>query len=365
MKIEDLVVRLVDAGGSDLYLKVGVPPAIRAHGELMPTDLPLLTADDTERLARQVLPPVKMDVLARTGDTEAARSFDGLGRYRINAYSQRGMIGLVLRRVVTTIPSFRALGLPPVVRALAEEVRGLILVTGPSGTGKTTTIASIIGHINRIRRWHIVTLEDPIEVIHADGRCLIDQREVGSDIPSYEAGLKYVVRQDPDLVFIGEIRDEQTAEAALRAAETGHLVISTLHTIDATETVNRLIDLYPATRQRHVRRALAGSLRGVISQRLVRRSGGQGRIPAVEVLVVNGRVADEIIEPGQVDAIVELIETGRSYGMQSFDQSLVDLVRRGLVDLEDAQQAATNPHDLALALTSSHDRDAVITADVS
>jgi twitching motility protein PilT len=263
------------------------------------------------------------------------------------------MTGVVIRRVITRIPEIEELGLPPVVTRLAEEPRGLVLLTGPSGTGKTTTIAAMIGHINRNRRCHIVTLEDPIEVVHEDGLALIDQREVGTDMPSYADGLKYAVRQDPDVIFIGEIRDEETAEAAMQAAETGHLVISTMHTTDARETVSRLIDLFPVGRQRQARYSIAATLSAVVCQRLVPRADGEGRLPAVEVLVVNGRVVDLILDPARTDHIHEVIREGGFYGMQTFDQALLELVRSRSVTIEDAQLAASNRHDFMLALTEA------------
>ena len=347
---QELVAHLVEAHGSDLYLKSGSPPAIRVHGEVVLLDLPQLTPEDTQEAAKELLSPARLETLRTRGDAETAITYPGMGRYRINVYRQRGVVGVVARRVITVVPQLDDLGLPPVVAELASELRGIVLVTGPSGVGKTTTIAAMIGHINRTRPWHIITLEDPIEVVHSDAMCLIDQRGVGTDIPSYAAGLRHAVRQDPDVIFIGEIRDEQTAEAAMLAAETGHMVISTMHTVDATETVNRIIDLFPAPRQFQARRTLAGTLRGVVSQRLVRRGDGSGRVPAVEVLVVNGRIAELIVEPGKTDAIAQIITEGASYGMQSFDQALVALVAEGIVSLDDAQSAATNRHDFMLAL---------------
>jgi twitching motility protein PilT len=358
MKIDDLIGRLVDSGGSDLYLKVGVPPSLRVNGEIEHLDLPVLTQTDTQTLAREVLPPAKFEDLARHGDAETAIWLGRLGRYRVSAYQQRGVMGLVIRRIVTEIPNFAQLGLPPIVRRVAEEPRGLILITGTSGSGKTTTIASMIGHINTIRPWHVITLEDPIEVFHEDGRSLIDQREIGADIVSYAAGIRYAVRQDPDVIFIGEIRDEATADAAMWAADTGHLVISTMHTLNAIETVNRMVDLFPADRQRQARRSLAGTLKAVISQRLVPRAGGVGRIPAVEVLIVNGRAAELIQEPAKTDALADIIREGGSYGMQTFDQSLVELVKSGAVAVEEAEFAASNRHDFQLAVEGSTSRRA-------
>jgi twitching motility protein PilT len=353
MKIIDLITMLVESDGSDMYLKVGMPATIRSNGELRPTELPPLTEEDTKRLAVELMPPHKREEMDRHGDAEMAASFSGLGRFRINVYSQRGMTGVVIRQVITRIPTIPELDLPQIVTNLAEERRGLVLVTGPSGTGKTTTIAAMIGHINQSRRCHIVTLEDPIEVVHEDDLALIDQREVGTDMPSYADGLKYAVRQDPDVIFIGEIRDEETAEAAMRAAETGHLVISTMHTTDARENVSRLIDLFPGGRQRQARYSVAGTLSAVVCQRLVPRADGAGRIPAIEVLVVNGRVVDLILDPARTDYIVEVIREGGFYGMQTFDQSLLELVRNRVVTIEDAQLAASNRHDFMLALTEA------------
>jgi twitching motility protein PilT len=239
------------------------------------------------------------------------------------------------------------------VRTLADAPRGLVLVTGPTGTGKTTTIASVIGHVNRTRRAHIVTIEDPIEVLHEDYRSIVDQREVGIDTATYAAALRHVVRQDPDVIFVGEIRDADSAEAAIQAAETGHFVISTLHTTDATETINRILDLFPPQQQRQVRVSLASGLRGILSQRLLPRANGRGRVPAVEVLVSTGRVAERILKPESTFEINDVMAEGEFYGMQTFDQALVRLVMDDLVREEDAMEASTSPHDFSLALKSA------------
>jgi twitching motility protein PilT len=260
------------------------------------------------------------------------------------------MVGLAIRRVRSEVPTVAELMLPPVLAELADSSRGLVLVTGPTGTGKTTTIASMIGHINRTRRAHIVTIEDPIEVVHDDDRAIIQQREVGLDTDSYASALRHVVRQNPDVVFVGEIRDPESALSAIQAAETGHLVITTMHTIDSAETINRLLDLFPTQQQREVRTSFAGALRGIVSQRLVTRSDGKGRVPAVEVLVSTGRVYDRIIDPEGTVEIRDIIAEGGFYGMQTFDQALVRLVEDGLVTEEDARLASTSPHDFVLAL---------------
>jgi twitching motility protein PilT len=271
-------------------------------------------------------------------------------------FRQRGLVGLAVRRVRSEIPSFEELLLPEVMKDLSESPRGLVLVTGPTGTGKTTTIASMIGYINRTRRAHIVTIEDPIEVVHDDELSIIQQREVGVDTESYGAALKHVVRQDPDVIFVGEIRDAESALSAIQAAETGHLVISTLHTIDCMETINRVLDLFPASQQKEVRTSFAGALRGIVSQRLAPRADGRGRVPAIEVLVNTGRVFDRIVDPEQTEQIRDVIADGGFYGMQTFDQALVRLVREGFVAEDEARRIATNPHDFDLQLAGVLDR---------
>jgi twitching motility protein PilT len=350
MAIAEYLRHLVESGGSDLHLKVGLPPVVRVDGVLGHTPFQPLTPEDTESLANEVLSEVKRDEFMKTNEADTGFTLEGVGRFRINAFRQRGYASVAIRRVRSDIPTFEELRLPPAARALAEELRGLVLVTGPTGTGKTTTIASMIGWINAHRRVHIVTIEDPIEIAHDDLQSVIQQRELGLDTRSYEAALRSVVRQDPDVIFIGEIRDMDTVEASIQAAETGHLVISTLHTLDATETVNRIVDLFPEMLQRQARLSLAASLRGVISQRLVPRADGKGRVPVVEVMINTGRVAERIIDPGQTSTIPEVIADGDFYGMQTFDQALMKLIRANLVSLDDALEAASNPHDLMLAL---------------
>jgi twitching motility protein PilT len=273
-----------------------------------------------------------------------------MGRFRVNVFRQRGSVGLVFRRVLPGTPSFEALGLPPVVRRLAEEPRGMILVTGPTGSGKTTTIAAMIDHINENKAVNIVTIEDPIEVLHPDKKSIVNQRELGTDTEDYQQAMKRVLRQDPDVIFIGEMRDPDTVWAALSAAETGHLVLSTLHTTDATETVNRIVDFFPPHKQKQIRIALAGSLKGIVCQRLVPRADKTGRVAALEVLVANGRIAQCIAEPQLGGDINEIIADGEYYGMQTFDQHLIKLVEQGVVDMEGASLGATNLHDLRVAL---------------
>jgi twitching motility protein PilT len=321
MEINELLRYAVERGASDLHLKVGNVPFIRV-------DLGVTLA--------------------------------GVGRFRVNVFRQRGVVGLAIRRVRSEIPTFDELRLPEVMKTLADSPRGLVLITGPTGTGKTTTIASMIGHINNTRRTHIVTVEDPIEVVHEDALSIVQQREIGIDTNSYANALRHVIRQDPDVIFIGEIRDPESALSAIQAAETGHLVISTLHTIDCVETINRLLDLFPPSQQREVRSSFAGSLRGIVAQRLVPRADGKGRVPAVEVLINTGRIFDRIVDPDETDSIPEVIADGDYYGMQTFDQALVKLVKEGLVAEDEARRTSTNPHDFDLALMGVMDRRASI-----
>ncbi len=260
---------------------------------------------------------------------------------------------MVLRRVLPGIPSFESLGLPPVVRRLAEEPRGLVLVTGPTGSGKTTTLAAMIDHVNETMSKHIMTIEDPIEVLHSDKRSIVNQREIGTDTEDFHAALKRVLRQDPDVILIGEMRDPETVWAALSAAETGHLVFATLHTMSAMETISRIIDFFPPFQQQQIRMSLAASLRGVVSQRLVQRSDSNGRIPAMEVLVSTGRVFDKIADASQTHELEEIIEQGEYYGMQSFDQSLLALYEGGVITRRDALATATKTHDLRLKMDAS------------
>ena len=353
MRVGELLRYLVEVGASDLHLKVGRPPTVRVDGELLRSPFDTMTATDTETAAFELLPGPKAEEFRETNEADFGYTAEGMGRFRVNCFRQRGLVGVAIRRVRSDIPTFDELLLPPAAEALASEHRGLVLVTGPTGTGKTTTIAAMIGWINEHRAVHIVTIEDPIEVVQGDILSIIDQREIGLDTASYATALRHAVRQDPDVIFIGEIRDAETAEAAIQAAETGHLVISTMHTLDATETVNRMIDLFPPQQQREVRVSLAASLKGVMCQRLVPRSDGKGRVPAVEVLINTGRVAERILDPEQTNTVIDVITEGEFYGMQTFDQALVALVRQGLITPDDAADTASSPHDFMLALKAA------------
>jgi twitching motility protein PilT len=363
MTIDELLRHTVERGASDLHLKVGNVPFLRVDGDLQPTPFPELTSEDAVAFSLAVMGDHKRREFEESNEADIGYTLQGVGRFRINVFRQRGLVGLAVRRVRSEIPTFEELRLPDVMRTLADSPRGLVLITGPTGTGKTTTIASMIGHINRTRRAHIVTIEDPIEVVHDDALSIIQQREVGIDTGSYQAALKHVVRQDPDVIFVGEIRDAESALSAIQAAETGHLVISTLHTIDCMETINRVLDLFPPQQAKEVRTSFAGALRGIVSQRLVTKADGKGRVPAIEVLVNTGRVFDRIVDPEQTESIVDVISEGAYYGMQSFDQALVALVKEGLVAVDEARRTATSPHDFDLQLAGVLDRRTAFTDD--
>jgi len=346
--IDELLKEMVERNASDLHLKAGSPPVLRIDGELTLLDDPPLTPEDTKDVAASIMTDKQIRRFSEHNEIDFAYSAPNLGRFRVNVYRQRGSISIAMRQVTTRIPSFEELHLPEILKRLALEPRGLVLVTGTTGSGKTTTLAAMIDHINNTLRRHIVTIEDPIEVLHKDRKSIINQREIGLDTESYASALKYVLRQDPDVILIGEMRDSETVQAALTAAETGHFVMSTLHTIDATETVNRIIDFFPLHQQKQVRIMLAGTLKGIISQRLLPRADGQGRVPAVEVMICTNRIRDFILDPDQSHLIHDAIAEGDFYGMQTFDQALLKLYEAGMITLADAAQVASNPHDFKL-----------------
>jgi twitching motility protein PilT len=337
--------------GSDLHIKAGTPPRMRIDGELrLLAEEPAASPEDIAAILDVLMTPTVHDRFDRHHEADFAYSVSGVGRFRCNAFYQRSSPAAVLRRVRPNPASAAELGLPPVIHELADEPRGLVLVTGPTGSGKTTTLATMIDHINRTRPCHIVTIEDPIEYLHRDLLASVDQREVGFDTDSFESAMRVVLRQDPDVILVGEMRDPETAYAALTAAETGHLVLTTLHTINATETIHRVVDFFPPHQQKQVRLSLAGSLRGTVAQRLVRRADGVGRLPALEVMVVNGRIRQCISEPELTVEIEQIIADGEYYGMQTFDQSLAQLLADGAITLQEALQVSTNPHDLRVML---------------
>ena len=343
---------VVEREGSDLHVKVPSPPMARIHGELRPIEgADPLTPEDTERALEHILrDPVLLEEYAKDGEADFSYEVRGLSRFRVNAFRQRGHVSIALRAIPFQVRTIADLGLPPVIRELAEQPRGIVLLTGTTGSGKSTTLAAMIDHINSTRARHMVTLEDPIEYLHRDKLSIINQREVGQDTESFARAMRRVLRQDPDVILIGEMRDEETVRTALSAAETGHLVLSTLHTLDATETVNRIIDFFPPHLQQQARVMLASTLRGVVGQRLVQRAGGDGRVAVCEVLVVTGRVQDLILNPQETGRLTEVIAEGEYYGMQTFDQALLKHVLAGNLTEEVALETASSPHDFKLML---------------
>jgi twitching motility protein PilT len=351
MELNPLLKRAVELGASDIHLKVGVPPILRRDGALSPLEeSAILTDKDMDSLIEVVgkRSPERLEAFRQTGDLDIAFQEGNLPRFRVNAFRQRGHISFAFRVIPKGIPSFEALGLPSGIQRLADGHRGLVLVTGATGSGKTTTLAAMIDYINRTRQQHIVTIEDPIEIVHSDHSCIVNQREVGLDTPDFMGALRRALRQDPDVILIGELRDAESAQTALQAAESGHLVLSTLHTVDAAETIGRMVEFFPEGKQQMIRSIMAGVLRGVVSQRLLPRVDG-GRIAAVEVMVNNTRIAD-LIRENQPESITDAIEEGSFFDMQSFSKALIDLVVSGKVDREVAANAATNRHDFLVIL---------------
>ena len=363
--VDNVLCTLVTLGGSDLHLKVPLPPLTRIDGELKPIAGAVpLTPEDTELAVRTMLSDeVKLNELANEHEVDFSYAIQGVARFRVNAFQQRGSLSLVCRAVPHEIRSVSDLLLPPVISELADEERGIILLTGTTGSGKSTTLAAMIDHINETYAKHIVTIEDLIEFLHRDKRSSINQREVGNDTLSFKRALRRVLRQDPDVILVGEMRDEETVHTALSAAETGHLVLSTVHTVDAAETVNRIIDFFPPHMHLQVRAMLAGTLKGVVSQRLVPTTDG-GRIATCEVLRMTGRVRDMIMDPQQTGRLTEVIGEGAYYGMQTFDQALFDHVTAGRVDVDNALRVATSPHDFKLLLAAGGRRGTTM-ADVA
>jgi len=350
MNINDLLKLSVEKKASDVHLKVGSPPVLRVDGKLVPlVDQKRLSQEDVVNLAFGMMSQQMRDKFKQKNEADFAYGVPGLGRFRVNVFMQRGTVGLVLRSIPTKMASFEELTLPPVIGKLAQESRGLILVTGTTGSGKSTTLASMIDHINATRTEHIMTIEDPIEFLHRDKKSLVNQREIGMDTESFSQALRSAMRQDPDIILVGEMRDFDTISVGLTAAETGHLVLSTLHTVDAAETINRIISVFPPYQQKQVRLQLASVLKGVISQRLMPRADGNGRVPACEVLVVTQTVRECIIDPEKTRQLHDVIAAGTSqYGMQTFDQSLYTLFKDNIITYEEALRRSSNPDDFAL-----------------
>ena len=350
MEINDLLRKAYALDASDLHIKVGSPPILRIYGELTPlTTEGKVSHEDATGMALSVMTPGQTEIFKKKSDLDLAYSVPGLGRFRCNVFMQRGTVGLVFRVIPTRIPTIDELNLPEVIKKISMEQRGLILVTGTTGSGKSTTLAAMIDLINSSRTEHIMTIEDPIEYLHRDKKSIINQREIGSDTESFSKALRQALRQDPDIILVGEMRDFETIQTSLVAAETGHLVLSTLHTIDAAETVNRIIAVFPPSQHKQVRMQLAAVLKGIISMRLMPKADGKGRVPAVEVLVATATIKDCVLDPDKTKMITDVIEQGAiHYGMQTFDQSLFSLYRTGLITYEEALRRATNPDDFIL-----------------
>jgi len=348
--IDDLLRLAVEKKASDLHLKVGNNPYVRIDGILVPLgDITRVTPEEMLSMAFSMMTNRQKQKFKETAELDMAYGVAGLGRFRVNVFQQRGNVGMVLRVIPTKIRTIEELNLPKVVETICEEQRGLVLVTGTTGSGKSTTLASMVDRINTTRSDHVITIEDPIEFLHRDKRSFINQREVEVDTANFSTALRAALRQDPDVILVGEMRDLETIATALLAAETGHLVFSTLHTLDATETIQRIIAVFPPPEQKQIRLQLAGTLKAVISQRLVRCADDKGRVPAVEVMIATGYIRDCVINPEKTRMIHEAIAAGTSqYGMQTFDQSLYDLYTRNLISFEEALSRASNPDDFKL-----------------
>ena len=352
-ELNEILSFALKARASDIHFKAGLPPVLRIDGGLRPVPkAPRLTADMTKTIAQTIMNERQLKRFEEVHEADLAYGVPGLGRFRVNAFSQRGSVSLVFRSIPFTIKTVDELNLPPVLKKIASESRGLVLVTGATGSGKSTTLAALIDFINANRTAHIITIEDPIEYLHRDKKSIINQREIGFDTMAFDSAMKSALRQDPDVILVGEMRDHETIETALTAAETGHLVLSTLHTIDATETINRIISVFPPFQQRQVRLQLSGVIKGIISQRLVPRADGKGRVPAIEVMVATARTRELIDDKEKTKQLHEAIQQGFvSYGMQTFDQSLMQLLKKELITYEEALRQSSNPDDFKLKLS--------------
>lgn len=360
MTLKQMLIEMLSRKASDLHLRVGLRPTLRVDGRLVALDAAPRTSEDLEQALNQILNDPQKERFLKRNEMDLALSVAKMGRFRINIYRQRGTVGVAIRAVSSVVPSFEELNLPEIIRRIADSRRGLVVVTGTTGSGKSTTLAAMIEHINSTRTENIVTIEDPIEYIYRDKMSIISQREVGGDTESFPSALRHAFRQDPDVILIGEVRDLDTMSIALTAADTGHLVLTTLHTLNATETISRIISFFPPHQHQQIRLLLAGTLKAVFCQRLLPRSDGAGRVPAVEVLVSTASVREAIIEPGKTASLSELIESGSvQYGMQSFDQSIMKLYRQGVISYDEAMAQTSNPDDFDLrvkGITGAADR---------
>ncbi len=362
MQLNDILKVAIKAGSSDIHIKAGLPPIFRIDGSLVPyKEAPRLSPDMVNQMAFGIMNQGQQKKFKEANEIDLAYGVPGLGRFRVNVFQQRGTIGIVFRVIPFGISTVEQLNLPKVIERIASEQRGLILLTGTTGSGKSTSLAAMIDWINSNRTCHIITIEDPIEFLHRDKKSIVNQREVGFDTNSFAIALKSALRQDPDVILVGEMRDFETIETALTAAETGHLVLSTLHTIDATETITRIVTAFPPYQQAQVRLQIGSIVKGIVSQRLVPRADGRGRVPAVEVLVATGRVRECIEDKDKTKELHDAINKGfTTYGMQSFDQSLMVLFRKELITFEEALRQSTNPDDFKLKVSGiSSTSDAV------
>lgn len=343
--INTLLKEVMEIGASDLHITVAISPTIRIHGDLKEMDYPKLRPEDTERLCNQILTDHHREIFEKNGEVDLSYTSSGLGRFRVNVYKQRNSMAMALRAIPTEIPTLEQLNLPEVFHTLASKRRGIILVTGPTGSGKSTSLAAMINYINRTRREHIMTLEDPIEYLHRHEMSIINQREIGPDSLSFANGLRAALRQDPDVILVGEMRDLETIGTALTAAETGHLVLATLHTVGAAKTIDRIIDVFPPNQHQQIRIQLAGVIEGVISQQLIQTANRKGRVPALEIMVSTPAIRN-LIREGKTHQIQSSIQTGANLGMESMDKSLVNLYNKGAISKENLLKYCIDPENI-------------------
>ncbi len=348
MNLKQMLVEMLERKASDLHLRVGIRPNIRVNGSLEKITTDPVTIDEMQNIVGQILNEQQLERFHRKNEMDLALSVAKLGRFRINIYRQRGTIGIAIRAVNTLVPGFEELHLPNVIRDLSLEKRGLICVTGTTGSGKSTTLAAMLEHMNANRMDNILTVEDPIEYIYRDKKCIISQREVGADTESFSSALRHALRQDPDIIMIGEIRDVETMSIALTAADTGHLVLTTLHTLNAVETISRIVSFFPPHQHQQIRLLLAGTLTAIVGQRLLQRCDMPGRVPALEILTTTAAVREYLMDPEKTSSIPDLIEQGKQYGMRTFDQSILELYRQGKISFEEAMAQCSNPDDFDL-----------------
>jgi twitching motility protein PilT len=350
MDLKPILKKMIDSNASDLHLKVGTPPTLRINGELKPMEMDKLSKEGVRIAASSLMTKKQQEAFLKEKEADFGIGIPGISRFRVNIYIQRGSIALAIRPISREIKTIQELSLPPVLNELAFASRGLILVTGTTGSGKSTTLASMIDYINENKRKHIITIEDPIEYLLSDKKSIISQREIGTDTKSFANSLRYILRQDPDIVMIGEIRDAETMETAIKAADTGHLVFSTLHTLNAPETINRIITFFPPYQHHHIRVLLSSVLKGIISLRLLPKTDGTGRIPATEVLVSTPTIREYLLDEEKTRAILDAIREGEKYRMHSFDQSVMKLYKDRIVDLETALENVNNPDEFKMRL---------------